>query len=234
MDFKEFCIKLKEIKQKGFIKTHRRGPTGIGKTLEDLLGIEENNVPGPNVAMLELKSVRKDSNSMLTLFTKNPSPRGANRRLLDEFGYEDEKGRGIIIHTTVNEAGFNTLRGEKGFKMETKEDRLELVYRDYKCWGYWKREVLKETFTKKYPYGLLYIRAATKILEEVEEFWYNEGYYLEGFSFKNFINLLERADILVDTRIGRFPSGRVHDHGTAFRVLKSKLDMCFEDKIDIM
>jgi len=31
----------------GFIKTHRTGYTGIGKTLEDLLGIIENNISGP-------------------------------------------------------------------------------------------------------------------------------------------------------------------------------------------
>jgi len=64
---------LKEyIKEMGYVKTHRTGNTGIGKTLEDLLGITENNVPGPNAAMVELKSVRKNVSSMLTLFTKSP------------------------------------------------------------------------------------------------------------------------------------------------------------------
>ena len=37
---------LKAIKKMGYIKTHRAGNTGIGKTLEDLLGIKENNIPG--------------------------------------------------------------------------------------------------------------------------------------------------------------------------------------------
>jgi len=44
--------KLKAIEKMGYIKTHRAGNTGIGKTLEDLLGITENNVPGPNAAMI--------------------------------------------------------------------------------------------------------------------------------------------------------------------------------------
>ncbi len=37
--------RLEEIKARGFIKTHRAHDTGIGKTLEDLLHIKENNIP---------------------------------------------------------------------------------------------------------------------------------------------------------------------------------------------
>lgn len=62
--FNEFVEKLKEIKDRGFIKTHRAGNTGIGKTLEDLLGIEENNIPTPNCITAELKSARKNFGSM--------------------------------------------------------------------------------------------------------------------------------------------------------------------------
>ena len=51
--YNELVRKLKAIKKMGYIKTHRTGNTGIGKTLEDLLGIKENNIPGPNAAMIE-------------------------------------------------------------------------------------------------------------------------------------------------------------------------------------
>lgn len=43
----EFIEKFTQICNMGWIKTHRSGPTGIGKTLEDLLGIIENNIDGP-------------------------------------------------------------------------------------------------------------------------------------------------------------------------------------------
>lgn len=36
MDLKELKRKLEIIRQQGFVKTHRVGDTGIGKTLEDL------------------------------------------------------------------------------------------------------------------------------------------------------------------------------------------------------
>ena len=71
-NLEEIIRKLKELKTKGYIKTHRAGQTGIGKTLEDLLGIEENNIPISNTTFAELKSARKGSKSMITLFTKSP------------------------------------------------------------------------------------------------------------------------------------------------------------------
>ncbi|GAH74179.1 unnamed protein product [marine sediment metagenome] len=72
--YSELIHELKAIKEMSFIRTHRSGNTGIGKTIEDLLGIEENNVPGPNAGMIELKSARRNVSSMLTLFTKSPLP----------------------------------------------------------------------------------------------------------------------------------------------------------------
>ena len=41
--------KLRKIKALGFVKTHRKGDTGVGKTLEDLLEIKENNIPLPDI-----------------------------------------------------------------------------------------------------------------------------------------------------------------------------------------
>ena len=44
----EFIKEYEMIKGMGWIPTHRGGPTGIGKTLEDLLGIKENNIDEPD------------------------------------------------------------------------------------------------------------------------------------------------------------------------------------------
>jgi len=100
--FDELVRKLEEIKRRGYIKTHRTGATGIGKTLEDLLGIKENNVPGPNAVMLELKSARKGRKNMITLITKSPLPRGANTLLLQRFGYPvSSSSSRRVLHKTL-------------------------------------------------------------------------------------------------------------------------------------
>ncbi len=70
----DFIHEYSKIKDIGWITTHRSGPTGIGKTLEDLLGIPENNLHEPDFGEYELKSCRLHSNSMLTMFTQTPQP----------------------------------------------------------------------------------------------------------------------------------------------------------------
>src|SRR3990167_5590577 len=72
----ELIAKLKEISAMGWIPNARRGNAGgIGNTLEELLGIEENNLPIPNAAEWELKTQRLATSSLTTLFHTEPSPR---------------------------------------------------------------------------------------------------------------------------------------------------------------
>jgi len=68
--------KLKQIAKMGWIPNARhKNQGGVGNTLEDLLGIEENNLPLPNAAEWELKSQRLKTSSLTTLFHMEPSPR---------------------------------------------------------------------------------------------------------------------------------------------------------------
>lgn len=234
MTYSELIKKLKAIKRKGYIKTHRAGTTGVGKTLEDILGIKENNVPGPNAAMIELKSTRKDTTSMLTLFTKSPLPKKANSVLLQKYGYLSTRGnKRKELHTTVNGKEFNKLKDKKGFKIEIKKKKVNLITPKKKILGYWDENTLQKCFEKKLP-KLLYVKAETRGKDADEEFWFNEVWLLSGFNFDNFLKLLKKKVILVDIRIGQYSNGRPHDHGTGFRVLPDKLDLCFEHRKKII
>lgn len=230
----ELIQKLKKIKTIGYVKTHRAGNTGIGKTLEDLLGIKENNVPGPNGAMLELKSARKNAKSMLTLFTKSPEPKRANSVLLQKYGYLSRKGNNKKeLHTTVNALEYNALKGKPGFKISAKEKRIELVSKSGEVLGYWGKAILKGRFETKLP-RLLYVKADSRGKGASEEFFFNEAWLLSGFSFENFLELVKEGTILVDVRIGQYPDGRPHDHGTGFRVSPDKLELCFSQRKKIL
>ena len=90
--------KLKKISAMGFVPNARKGNRGgIGNTLEDLLGIEENNLPIPNAVEWELKTQRLNSTSLITLFHMEPSPRAVRfipQILLPLYGWihqEDDK-----------------------------------------------------------------------------------------------------------------------------------------------
>jgi len=228
--YEELVEELRRLSARGYVKTHRKGNTGLGKTLEDMLGIWENNIPGPNGAMIELKSARKNSTSMTTLFTKSPLPKKANSVLLGEYGYVTPESNGEkILHTTVNASEYNTLRGRIGFKIAIGKDRTELVNQQGKILGYWDRPTLKERFEAKLP-RVLYVKAESRGSGADEEFWYDEAWLLSGFGFEAFLSLLKEKKILCDIRIGQYPNGRPHDHGTAFRVLPANLDACFSHR----
>ena len=243
MNYPEFVSKIQRIKQMGFVQSHRSGPTGIGKTLEDLLGITENNIAGPDFSVFELKTGRKESQSMLTLFTKAPMPDGVNSTLLEVFGYlqrkkpRDHKQLSLTgeeidnsnvplhekeLHSTVDSNKPNS----QGLKLEIKGDRL-YIGNDKGVEAYYDNDTLRVSFEKKY-HKLIYVLADHKKEQGNEYFWFNEAYLLDGFSFERFSELVEEGKLKVDIRIGHYSNGRLHDHGTGFRILPKYLPQCFE------
>lgn len=231
--YNELLIRLDEVRQQGYVKSHRSGDTGIGKTLEDLLGIKENNVPGPDGKMVELKSARKNTSSMLTFLTKQPLPEKiAISALLEKFGYPSPKDGKKILHSTIKTNDFNTIKGKKALKVRVNKN-VELISFDGELMGYWTMDILKEAFEKKFP-ALLYVNADSRGRRSNEEFWFNEAWYLKGFNFENFKELIKNRTICVDLRIGQYPNGKPHDHGTGFRIKRNKRDQCFLSRVRIM
>lgn len=235
---KEVRRRLRDIQAKGWIASHRRGDTGVGKTLEDEEGIAENNSCGPDNKFFELKSARANSPSKLTLFTKSPLPSGANSLLLDRYGYSSGKGGRKKLHVTVFVNRLITIRGKIGFKVAIKTDKVTLVSARGKELGYWDKETLRARFEAKYP-ALLLVKAESRRKGKFEEFKFVEAWFLWGFSFEKFVKLLKEDTITTDVRIGGYPrghpqAGSPHDHGTGFRVKKKDLDECFSHRVRII
>ena len=78
----------------GYVPSMRRGNTGIGYTLETMLGARENNLRAPDFGDMELKAHRRGAASRITLFTFN---RGARKtpqaNAIRKYGYIDTNGR---------------------------------------------------------------------------------------------------------------------------------------------
>ena len=239
----KFKDAMKEIERKGFIPSHRAGDTGVGKTLEDELGIEENSVQAADLGTVELKATRKNSNSKLTLFTKAPKKRGVNSSVLRaKYGYKTDESKALnpnlkILHTQVNGREFNTLEGKPFLKLTERDKRLYLehakdgILEDV----YWDQDQLKKTFGKKYPSGKLYhVQAESKEEGGTELFHYDEAYSLEDFNAERMIEGLKTGELGVDIRLGIYASGlrkgKPHDNGTAIRVSPKKLDECFNKR----
>ena len=70
MNYSQFISQFNIIKDKGFIKSQRRGDGAAGNTFEDELGLEENNIAAPDIEGNELKVKRKGASGLQTLFNK--------------------------------------------------------------------------------------------------------------------------------------------------------------------
>ena len=225
----KFRNDLRKIEDKGFIESLRSSDTGIGYTLESCLGIEENNIPLADLGgSVELKTFRKGSASLLTLFTCEPEPPGGNRDrlLLEKFGYKRrDNPRQKELYCTINSSTFNP----QSLKLEVKKDRIRLVSNLEKIDIYWEREWLKGRFLQKIP-NLIIVKADARIKENGrEEFHFNEAYFLRGFSFESFRNMVSKDIITVDLRMHLRENGTVRNHGTGFRIRKNNLEKCFQD-----
>jgi len=229
MTLTELKKKLKAIKALGFVKSHRVGDTGIGKTLEDLLGIKENNIPLPDIGEIaELKAYRKSALSMLTLFTLEPLPKGGNRdrALLDNFGYSRrQNGRPKELHSTLSSKKFNN----QGLRLKVEKDKVRVVGRGKRLNIFWPMKDLEKKFKAKLP-ALVYVLAETKISNGNEFFLFNEAYFLEGFDFERFKKMIKKDAIVADFRMYYRPDGSLRNHGTGFRVKINQLYNCFEKK----
>ena len=125
MDITELKDKLSEINRKGYIVSLRRGNTGIGYTLETLLGLDENNLKTPDFGGIELKSQRIGASNPVTMFTFN---RGVwkikPRELIEKYGYIDTNGRPSLYCTA------NSKPNNQGLLVEVEQDVVRLYHVD--------------------------------------------------------------------------------------------------------
>lgn len=233
----DFIEEFEKVKAMGWIKTHRAGPTGIGKTLEDLLGIPENNLDEPDFGDYELKSCRIDSGSMLTMFTRSPQPSRSNTYLRMKYGYSSsvyDNGE-KVLHATLSADRFISI-ADTGHKLKIKceMDGIYIMSEDEKENVYWSRETLRKCFERKYKNKFVYAKALSRGTGSSEEFMFIEAYEVSGFNYEAFLDLLEEGKIYVDLRIGQYHDGKnkgkTHDHGTGFRIKESDQPLLFKVK----
>lgn len=224
---------MKEISDRGWIKTSRTHDTGIGKTLEDLLGIEENNLQLPDLGKIELKAARLESGSMLTIATKSPLPKGINKILFEKYKYLDEEGS-YNLHSTV----YGSRNNPQSFRVLFMDERLMLKNK-YSIEAYWPISVFGDVIKFK-SNKILLVFAETKgeRRSASESFHFTDAYVLEGLNLETFKAAVSNDKLKIDIRIGSYRTGKnkgkYHDHGTAFRIGKKDFLELFDSVTKII
>jgi len=100
MQLKELIKRLEKLREKEFIQTIRRGPTGIGHLAESELGLSETNIAIPDIGgRVEMKATRRNANSLITLFTFNKAVWKIKQKdIINKYGYKDEQGRQALYN----------------------------------------------------------------------------------------------------------------------------------------
>lgn len=248
----QLIAELKKIAAKGWIENRRHGNQGgIGNTLEDLLGIPENNLPIPNAAEWELKSQRINTNSLTTLFHIEPSPRAIGfvpQMLLPMYGWKHtEAGK---KYPTTEMSFRQTIHGnspsDRGFmvKIARKEKKILISFNAKKVsdkHSNWLKKVEKNIGLKELnpqPYwgfddlsnkagtkllNCFYVQAESKKENGKEFYHYSKVLMLQKFNFEGFLKALKKGNILVD-----FDARTGHNHGTKFRMRQNCLPELYE------
>jgi len=248
----EILEKLKEIKNLGWIHTNRAPNDGaVGNTLEDLLKIPENNLAIANTVDWELKTQRKNTTSLITLFHLDPEPRKPEsvvaNLLLPRYGWpHKEAGKKYPL----SEKSFRaTLKGDiysdRGFKVgvnsltrkieiifdpkkvnkEKHNDWFTSVMEHYengeKVLAYWNFDDVHKKCVGKIK-NTIYVIADSRIVNKQEEFKYERIQLLEDFTFNNILKGILNGIVFLD-----FDARTGHNHGTKFRIKQNSWPALF-------
>ncbi|PEB69603.1 hypothetical protein COJ38_21895 [Bacillus cereus] len=224
---KELIEFIESKKEDGYVKTLKKGDTGVGFTFESMLGISANASKSPDYKGIELKCSRskqekhkrKSSTGKQTLFTLIPNwgHLGNRKALVEQHGYDDiernRKGLYCTIKVVPNSYEFYLLLNREQEKISIMKHGEEVVFYEF--------ERLKEALENKHKESLFITAHARKDEEGEEEFLYDSAIYCNNVSFDGFLDLISENLLGLDFAI-HIKDGKARDHGFLWRLENKK------------
>jgi len=220
---KELLSRLDTICQHGsYIMPEERyqGTGAPGIFLEDLLGLSTGNKDIPDSLGCELKYYTVKTN-YLTLFHKEPKPRGIMRYMVSKFGWKDDEGRLSFRHTIAGKSDrFRVVSDAGQIIVRPLEKANGLV----PCWT---SDVILSTAGAKLR-RLLCVRGEKK----GQQVTYNRIDFYENLLLTDFIDHIVRGIVLIDFDAREMTPGSkgLRNHGTKFRVTPDNVGRLYSKK----
>lgn len=235
MTLNDIRNKLLILKNKKYVVSQRKGPTGIGHTLEQEIGLKESNLSLPDIGgRVELKATRKRTNSMITLFTFN---RGVwkfpQKEIVENYGYIDNKNR-QSLYSTVFASSPNNL----GFvvRSDYNNNLIKLFHYDSDTvLAEWSVYHLVGKFINKFE-KLILVYADNYFDKETQKemFYFRESFFMKDPSPERFLQAFDNSILVIDIRMHKKESGVIRNHGTGLRIKKPDLIHLFEVKQNLI
>jgi len=212
----DFSARFHKIKQMGYTPSLRKGPTGIGYTLETLLGIRENNIATPDILGAELKAHRIGTNSMISLFTFNKKAWIMPQlQAIRQYGSLDRNGRTGLYYTMTSKPN------SAGLFVFVDHDIVMVRHISGNIVVQWSLETLAKRFILKIP-ALIFVTALVEMRDGSEYFHFQRAQYMTETSPELLASQFQSGNIMVDLRL-HDTGTRARNHGTGFRVFEEKL-----------
>lgn len=213
----------------------RFADTGVGRTIETMLGIPMNADTTPDYKGIELKSHREASRVRNTLFTQSPewgiSRLKSGREIVNEYGYIPAGYPNKTLHVTLsasrpNPQGLGLLVAPQKGLLEADEFALNPIedgsYPKIKDVAAWRLLKLHERLLIKHR-ETFWIDAETKIEDGKEYFRCTEILHTKNPIPSQFDVLLEQGQITVDFLLCRRSGGDTY----SFKIKSSARSLLF-------
>jgi hypothetical protein len=225
-------VELARIKQMGWIRSRRKSDTGIGKTIEDLLGIPENNIGEPDCIYkgyeVEIKAHRMWSSSMITLFTLEAGTRHLNDvELMRKYGYKNSKGR-QALKITLTTQRFTP----QGLKLRSDPANRTISIIDTNGYEPW---VWSVSDIRLKLHNLCLVYACSKKEGGQEYFRVEKAVLALSLKEECFFKLVEDGYVKIDLRMHIKSTGASRNHGTGWRLPRwEDLMKCYEKQETVL
>lgn len=203
--------KIKKILDAGWIDvpTQFKGNGAPGNTLEFLLNVDENNNDSPDLLDWEVKF--HGGNSLVTLFHKTPMPRGIMNHVVNEFGWENDRGQLSFRHTIKGSSN-------RGFKVVDEEDKIKVKNSsNLDIVPYWDHNTILNALGAKLRRLILCEGIYDSVKRKVD---YQKATAYWNVDIIRFCRSIENGLILIDfdARTKKGKGSTIRDHGTKFRI----------------
>jgi hypothetical protein len=219
-----------------WIESLREGPTGVGYTLETLLGISANNSKNPDYKGIEIKATRQSagrSKSRSTLFSKSPkwqdSALGSGLDLLKKYGYP-VNGRCQLYCSLGSQP--NSL----GHYLSVRDTDSSLNSMHLRSDGdvdrvlQWSMAGLKEALARKHS-ETFWVKANVQRIGGREQFLYSSIEHTSKPMTSNFVELIRLGKIELDYTLSEKTSATgtisARDHGYLFKIWERDFNLLF-------
>jgi hypothetical protein len=228
--------RLRDISKQGFVASQRSGDTGVGFTLESLLGIRANSSKDPDFQGIEIKAGRTAAGSLskhsrTSLFSQVPewrsSPCRTATELLEKVGYVDRvTGRKQLYCT-------NSVRpNPQGLLLELTDSDEWLESRHLDSYGSkqtlvrWNMNMLRGRLSAKHA-STFWVSAESRQGRDGEEFRYTSVTHTRHPLVWNLGPAIQAGKVTLDFTLSQKPTGLTRDHGYLFKLHERSIDFLF-------